>query len=65
MLNKKSSLALVIQVRNASKRFPFKIMKDLSGKPMIERILERVKKVKKVKKIILASTKKKEDAIFV
>ena len=62
---KRNSLALVIQARINSSRFPKKIIKDLCGKPMIERIINRVKKVKKLKKIILATTKNKEDDVLV
>ena len=39
-------------------------MYDLNGAPLLERILQRVKKVKKIKKIIIATTKKKEDNIL-
>ena len=55
----KEFLALVIQARMNSTRFPNKIISDLSGAPLIERILQRVKKVKKIGKIIIATTKKK------
>ena len=48
-----------------SERFPNKVVSDLSGSPLIERILQRVKKVKKIGKIIVATTKKKEDDILV
>ena len=48
-----------------SKRFPNKVISDLSGTPLIERILQRVKKVKKIEKIIIATTKRKEDDILV
>ena len=58
-------LTLVIQARINSTRFPNKVMSDLSGAPLIERILQRVKKVKKIGKIIIATTKKKEDDILV
>ena len=61
---KKNSIALIIQVRNSSTRLPFKVMKNLCGEPMIVRILERVKRVKRVKKIVLATTNRKEDDIF-
>jgi len=61
----KEFLALVIQARMNSTRFPNKIISDLSGAPLIERILQRVKKVKKIGKIIIATTKKKEDNILV
>ena len=58
-------LTLVIQARMHSTRFPNKVMSDLSGAPLIERILQRVKKVKKIGKIIIATTKRKEDNILV
>ena len=48
-----------------SKRFPNKVISDLSGTQLIERILQRVKKVKKIEKIIIATTKRKEDDILV
>ena len=57
-------LTLVIQARMNSTRFPNKVMSDLSGAPLIERILQRVKKVKKIGKIIIATTKRKEDNIL-
>ena len=58
-------LALVIQARTDSTRLPNKTVSDLCGAPLIERILERVKKVKKIRTIILATTKKKNDDILV
>tara|TARA_Y100001958_G_C21241087_1_gene568840 strand:- start:794 stop:1555 length:762 start_codon:yes stop_codon:yes gene_type:complete len=61
----KTLVALVIQARNSSTRFPFKIMKDLCGKNILERILERVKKVKLIDEIIVATTKREEDDIIV
>ena len=60
----KNFLTLVIQARMNSERFPNKVVSDLSGSPLIERILQRVKKVKKIGKIIVATTRKKEDDIL-
>jgi len=60
----KNSLVLVIQARMKSTRFPKKVIIDLCGAPLIERILQRVKRVKKIKKIILATTKRKDDDIL-
>ena len=57
-------LTLVIQARMNSTRFPNKVLSDLSGTPLIERILQRVKKVKRIGKIIIATTKRKEDNIL-
>lgn len=64
-MKKKNLIALVIQARNSSTRLPYKIMKDLYGKKLLERIVERVKKVKRIDKIIIATTKKKEDDLIV
>ena len=61
----KKQLVLIIQARMNSSRFPNKVISDLGGSPLIERILQRVKKVKKIGKIIVATTKKKEDDILV
>ena len=61
----KNSLVLVIQARMNSTRFPKKVISDLCGSPLIERILQRVKKVKKIKKIILATTMRKDDDVLV
>ena len=61
----KNYLILIIQARMNSERFPNKVISDLSGSPLIERILQRVKKVKKIGKIIIATTKKREDDILV
>ena len=60
-----SSVVLIIQARMNSLRFPNKSICDLGGAPMIVRILQRVKKAKKIKKIILATTKRKDDNILV
>ena len=62
---KKNSLALVIQARMGSSRFPGKEICDLSGATLLEIIFQRVKKVKRIGKVILATTKKKEDDILV
>jgi len=61
----RKQLALIIQARVNSTRFPNKVISDLSGVTLIERILQRVKKVKKIGKIIIATTKRKDDDILV
>jgi len=62
--NSNNFLALVIQARTGSARLPHKVTSTLNGTRLIERILQRVKRVKKIKKIIIATTKKKEDDIL-
>ena len=60
-----NSIVLIIQARMNSTRFPHKVVSDLNGAPLIERILQRVKRVKKIKKIIVATTKNHIDDILV
>jgi spore coat polysaccharide biosynthesis protein SpsF len=62
---KSNSLVLVIQARFNSSRLPGKIKKKLCGITIIERILQRVKKIKKINKIIIATTKRKDDNFLV
>lgn len=45
----------VIPARFASLRFPGKILADINGKPMIERVYEKVCQVKNVDKILIAT----------
>jgi spore coat polysaccharide biosynthesis protein SpsF len=60
----KKKILLMIQVRMGSKRLPKKAMLDLVGKPMIYRIIERVKRCKLPDDIVLITSKKKENNIF-
>ena len=60
-----NNTVLVIQARCNSKRLYGKIRKKLGGVTMIERILQRVKKIKKIKKIIIATTKRRDDNFLV
>lgn len=61
----KNFLPLVIQARTNSSRFPYKVLSNLNGAPLITRIIERVKRVKKISSIIIATTKRKDDDILV
>lgn len=51
----------IIQARMGSTRLPGKALKKLSNLMVIEWVLKRVKKSKNINKIILATTKLKED----
>ena len=51
----------VIQARLGSSRLPRKVLLPLGGKPMLLRMIERVKMSKLAGKIIIATTLNKED----
>jgi glutamate-1-semialdehyde aminotransferase/spore coat polysaccharide biosynthesis protein SpsF (cytidylyltransferase family) len=57
-------IAIIIQARSSSSRLPDKLFKKIHGIPIIEILIQRLKRVKKIKEIILATTKNKEDDIF-
>ncbi len=60
----KKKILLLIQVRMGSKRLPRKSMLDLLGKPLIYRIVERLKRCKLPDEIVLITSKKKENLVF-
>lgn len=55
----------IIQARCGSSRLPAKVLKDLCGKPALERVIERVKKSKYVDEVIVATTINKEDLAII
>lgn len=57
-------LAAIIQARMGSSRFPGKTLADLNGKPMLERLIERVRSSAQVEEVIIATTtEERDDAI--
>lgn len=62
---REGKIVLIIQVRMGSTRLPGKSTMLLAGKPLIQRIIERVKRCKKVDTIVLATTQKREDDFLV
>lgn len=58
------SIGIIIQARMGSERLPNKVLMDLSGKPVLKHIVDRVKQSKKVEKIIIATTiNPKDDSV--
>ena len=57
----KKKIGLIIQARMSSTRLPAKMMKLILGKPMIFRILERVKLCKTIDDVIVSIPKNKSD----
>lgn len=55
----------IIQARCGSSRLPSKVLKELCGKPVLERVIERVKKSRNVDEVVVATTLNKEDVPIV
>ena len=55
-------IAVILQARTGSTRLPGKVLKKILGKPMLERMIERLKRAKTIDKIILATTINRKDA---
>ena len=51
----------IIQARTAASRLPGKIFMDINGKPMLSRVIERVRRAKMVDEIVIATTKDHSD----
>jgi len=56
----KKKVIAIIQARMGSTRLPGKVMMSLAGKPMLQHIIERVKRCKNIEFIVVATTSKKE-----
>ena len=54
-------IAAIIQARTGSKRFPYKVLKKIRHDPLIKYQIERVKKAKLIDKIIVATSKERND----
>ena len=54
----------ILEVRMGSTRLPGKSMMDVTGAPLIKRVVDRVKLSKKVNKVILATTKNTKDDVL-
>lgn len=56
---------VIIQARCGSSRLPGKVLRDISGKTALERMLDRVSRSEKIDEIIVATTLNKEDVPIV
>ena len=59
------NIAIIIQARVGSTRFPGKIMKKILGKTVLIHDLDRIKEMKKINKIVVATTDLEKDEIIV
>ncbi len=55
----------IIQARMSSTRLPGKILKEIQGKPMLELLVERLRRCKKLDKIVIATSNNEKDAATV
>lgn len=51
----------IIQARMSSRRLPGKTLKNINGKPLLLRLVDRLRKSKKITKILIATSGVKED----
>ncbi len=51
----------IIQARMGSKRLPGKVLMNIGQKPMLQRVIERVKRAKLIDKVIVATSNKGKD----
>lgn len=56
---------MILQARMGSTRLPGKSMLPLAGRPLVARVLERVRRCRMVDDIVLATTQKGEDDLLV
>jgi len=57
----KMKIGFLITARLKSTRLPFKIIKDLNGKTVIERLIDRAKEIKDISEIILCTSTNPQD----
>ena len=60
-----SKVVLIIQARMSSTRLPGKSMMPLADKPLVYRMVERLKKCKKVDEIVIATSDQPHDIVLV
>ena len=59
----KKKLGIIIEVRTGSKRFPYKCLKKINNKTILEILINRIKHLKKIK-IVIATTKLPQDDVI-
>jgi len=64
-MSEKPRILAIIQARAGSTRLPGKVLMDLGGKTVLERVIERVRAAKMISEVIVATTIKAEDLAIV
>ncbi|MFN3309070.1 MAG: cytidylyltransferase domain-containing protein, partial [Anaerolineales bacterium] len=55
----------MIQARRSSSRLPDKVLLDIGGRPMLQRVVERTRKARQLDEVIVATTVASEDDAIV
>ena len=63
-VKKEARVAIIIQARMGSSRFPGKVMADIEGKPLLERLVDNLRLSKRADDIIIATSDLKENNII-
>lgn len=63
-VKKGKKIVATIEARMASTRLPGKVMKQILGKPVLELLVERLKKVELIDEIVIATTTNQSDDII-
>ncbi len=61
---KKMKISAVIVSRMGSSRLPGKALREVMGKPLLQHLIERVKRAKAIKDVVIATTVNKEDGVI-
>jgi len=63
-MEKEDNIVAIIQARMSSTRLPGKVMEDISGKPMLWHVINRIRYSKLIDKIVVATSINKKDDII-
>ena len=55
-------IVAIVQARVGSTRFPRKVLTDISGATMLERVVERVREARSVERVVVATTTATDDS---
>ena len=61
-MRENETILALVQARMASTRLPRKVLADIGGKPMLQRVIERARAAALVDNVILATTEDEDDA---
>lgn len=54
-MKRKKRVVAIVQARMGSARFPGKVMKEIAGKPMLELLVERVRRCRNINEVVIAT----------